>query len=60
MREYSSQRQSEPNAAITDYTTSTDSLTHFLEEPVCTLAPHIIFNLQDGFVAFSVSQDHRI
>ncbi len=49
--EHSSQRQSNPSAAIT-HTTSTDSLTHFLEEPVCTLALSVIFNLQDGFVAF--------
>lgn len=49
--EHSSQRQSNPSAAIT-HTASTDSLTHFLEEPVCTLALSDIFNLQDGFVAF--------
>lgn len=34
------------------HSTHTDSLTHFLEERVCTLAPSVIFNSQDGFVAF--------
>lgn len=34
------------------HTTPTDSLTHFLEESVCTLALSVIFNSQDGFVAF--------
>lgn len=36
-------------------TTSTDSLTHFLEEPVCTLALSVIFNPQDWFFFLPLS-----
>lgn len=39
------------------HTTSSDTLTHFLEEPVCALALCVIFNYQDEFVAFAC---HRI
>lgn len=49
--EQSSQKQSGPSAAINVPKTSSDSLTHFLKEPIWTLAC-FIFNPQDGFAAF--------